>query len=152
MGLTGIENLVFGTHMAEFHSGYMLYSGDLLRKVPYKKLQNNYNFDAEMIILAHLAGMRCAELPIPTRYDEEVSSLNPIPYGLNVLKMVGRFCLGHYHDLMREAARDDSRKTAPQPAARERLENVRLYGGIAGLALGLTMVYALIKQLLGRRD
>ena len=98
--LTILENAAFGTNMAEFHSGYMIYSRKLLGSVPYKDLQNNYNFDAEMIIMAHLAGMPCSEVPIPTKYDDETSSLNPIPYGLNVLKMILRYKSGHYCELL----------------------------------------------------
>ncbi len=100
--LTTIENLAFGTRMREFHSGYMVYSRTLLQRVPYEKLQDNYNFDAEMILMAHLVGMRCAEIAIPTRYDEESSSLSPIPYGLNVLRMIGRHIAGHYRGLLEE--------------------------------------------------
>ncbi len=99
-GLTTLENLAFGTRMAEFHSGYMLYSAKLLREVPFRSLQENYNFDAEMILLAHLNGMPCREIAIPTRYDDEVSSLRPIPYGINVLKMIGRHLRGHYRRLI----------------------------------------------------
>ncbi|MGA7213418.1 MAG: glycosyltransferase family 2 protein [Terrimicrobiaceae bacterium] len=97
--LTVLENIVFGTRMAEFHSGYMLYSRRLLERAPFEQLQNNYNFDAEMIVLAHLLGMECAQIPIPTRYDDEVSSLDPIPYGINVLKMMARHLGGHYRKL-----------------------------------------------------
>lgn len=110
--LTTMENLAFGTRMAEFHSGYMLYSRRLLEQVPFEQLQNNYNFDAEMILLAHLAGIRCQEKPIPTRYDDEVSSLRPIPYGLNVLRMIGRHLGGHYRRMLREF-RDQQGGTAP---------------------------------------
>jgi glycosyltransferase involved in cell wall biosynthesis len=99
--LTTMENIVFQTRMAEFHSGYMLYSRTLLEAAPFEQLQNNYNFDAEMIVLAKILGMECAQLPIPTRYDDEVSSLDPIPYGINVLKMMGRHLRGHYRDLVR---------------------------------------------------
>jgi hypothetical protein len=100
--LTAMENVVFGTRMAEFHSGYMLYSRRLLGEAPFELLQNNYNFDAEMIVVAKLLGYECAQLPIPTRYDQEISSLDPIPYGLNVLKMMGRHLAGHYRNLVRE--------------------------------------------------
>ena len=99
-GLTIMENLTFGTKMAEFHSGYMVYSRQLLEEVPYQDLQDNYNFDAEMIVMAHIAGHRCAEIPIPTRYDDETSTLSPIPYGINVLKMMWRYTLGHYRELL----------------------------------------------------
>jgi glycosyltransferase involved in cell wall biosynthesis len=98
--LTFLENIVFGTRMAEFHSGYMLYSGRLLDRVPFEELQNNYNFDAEMILLAHLLGFECAQIPIPTRYDDEISSLDPVPYGINVLKMMARHLGGHYRELV----------------------------------------------------
>ena len=98
--LTKFENLVVGTKMADFHSGYMIYSKKLLEMVPFENLQDNYNFDAEMIIMAHLCGIRCTELPIPTRYDDEISSLKPIPYGLNVLKMMVRYTCGHYLRLL----------------------------------------------------
>jgi len=101
-GLTSLENLAFGTRMAEFHSGYMLYHRKLLESVPFDRLQNNYNFDAEMIIMAHLRGHRCLEMGIPTRYDDEVSSLKPIPYGINVLKMIGRYLRGDYRRILRE--------------------------------------------------
>ncbi len=103
--LTTIENLAFGTGMREFHSGYMVYSRALLERVPYERLQDNYNFDAEMILMAHLAGMRCVEIAIPTRYDEHSSSLSPIPYGLNVLRMIGRHIAGHYRRLLEEHRR-----------------------------------------------
>ena len=98
--LTFVENIVFGTRMAEFHSGYMLYSRTLLERAPFEQLQNNYNFDAEMIVLAHLLDMECAQIAIPTRYDEEVSSLDPIPYGINVLKMMARHLRGDYKKLL----------------------------------------------------
>jgi hypothetical protein len=98
--LTFLENIVFGTRMAEFHSGYMLYSRQLLERVPFEQLQNNFNFDAEMILLAHLLGFECAQIPISTRYDDEISSLDPIPYGINVLKMMARHLGGHYRELV----------------------------------------------------
>ena len=99
--LTALENLAFGTDYAEFHSGYMIYSAKLIRQIPYQNLQNNYNIDAEMMVCAHILGYRARELPIPTRYDDETSSLDPIPYGLNVLRMIGRHLAGHYRSLLR---------------------------------------------------
>jgi glycosyltransferase involved in cell wall biosynthesis len=106
--LTFLENIVFGTRMADFHSGYMLYSRILLESAPFEQLQNNYNFDAEMIVVAHLLGMECAQIPIPTRYDDEVSSLDPIPYGINVLKMMARHLGGHYRKLVRKGGKSSS--------------------------------------------
>lgn len=98
--LTFLENLAFGTRLAEFHSGYMVYSRKLLEEAPFQKLQDNFNFDAEMILVAHLLGYPCREIAIQTRYDAESSSLAPIPYGLNVLRMIARHLLGHYRRLL----------------------------------------------------
>ncbi|MFV0415448.1 MAG: glycosyltransferase family 2 protein [Chthoniobacterales bacterium] len=99
--LTILENLAFGTSMKEFHSGYMLYSRKLLETLPFDKLQDNFNFDAEIILLAHLAGFPCEQLPIPTSYSDESSSLDPIPYGINVLKMILAHLRGHYRLLLK---------------------------------------------------
>ena len=98
--LTTMENVVFGTKVAEFHSGYMVFSRRLLELVPYQNLQDNYNFDAEMMIMAHLCKIPIVEVPIPTRYDETTSSLNAIPYGLKVLRMMWQFTTGHYRKLL----------------------------------------------------
>lgn len=98
--LTILENIAFGTHLAEFHSGFMVYSRQLLEEAPYEELQDNFNFDAEMILVAHLLSYPCKEIAIPTRYDEETSSLAPIPYGIAVLKMILRHLLGHYRRLI----------------------------------------------------
>ena len=98
--LTTMENIVIGTNVAEFHSGYMVFSRRLLDLVPYKNLQNNYNFDAEMMIMAHLCKLPIVEVAIPTRYDETTSSLNAIPYGLKVLRMMWQFTTGHYRKLL----------------------------------------------------
>lgn len=98
--LTGLENFVVGTKVAEFHSGYMVYSADLLRNVPFESLGENFCFDAEMMMISHLAGYPIVEMAIPTKYDDETSSLDPIPYGLNVLKMTARYDLGYYRELL----------------------------------------------------
>jgi glycosyltransferase involved in cell wall biosynthesis len=114
-GLTMLENLAFGTRMAEFHSGYMLYSRRLLEALPYENLQSNFNFDAEIILLGHLAGFPCREMPIPTHYGDETSSLDPVPYGINVLKMIGRHLGGHYRGLLREKKQVPHPQTATKP-------------------------------------
>jgi hypothetical protein len=91
----------------------MLYSRGLLERVPFEKLQNNYNFDAEMIVLANLLGMECAQIPTPTRYDDEISSLDPIPYGINVVKMMARHLRGDYRNLVAQ------RKAEEPPAGKK---------------------------------
>lgn len=98
--LTAVENLAFGMNMAEYHSGYMAYSRRFLEAVPYRKLSASFDFDLEMIVLARVAGLRIREVPIPTRYAGERSHLNPVTYGLRVLRVVRRYLGGYYRDLL----------------------------------------------------
>ena len=97
--LTAIENRAFGMHLAEYHSGYMLYSRKALETIPFEKLSSSFDFDLEMIVLARAKGLRIAEMAIPTIYAGEKSHLRPVRYGLNVLGVVRRFRRGEYHAL-----------------------------------------------------
>ncbi len=98
--LTTIENWGFGMKMAEYHSGYMLYNRKTLRMIPFNKLSDSFDFDLEMIVAAKIIGLRTKEIAIPTIYADEVSHLNPIKYGLDVLKIVRKYRKGFYHSLL----------------------------------------------------
>lgn len=98
-GLTAIENWAFGMQMAEYHSGYMLFSRRSLQVIPFGKLSDSFDFDLEMIVMARVKGLRVCEVPIPTIYADEVSHLNPIKYGLDVLSIMWCYKRGKYHAL-----------------------------------------------------
>jgi len=95
--LTAIENWAFSMHLAEFHSGYMVYSRRALETIPFEGLSNSFDFDLEMLVLARVKGLRIAEVAIPTIYAGEKSHLNPIRYGLDVLSVVRDYRRGKYH-------------------------------------------------------
>ncbi|MGA3098773.1 MAG: glycosyltransferase family 2 protein [Bryobacteraceae bacterium] len=95
--LTAIENRAFGMTMAEYHSGYMAYSRRAMETIPWEKLSNSFDFDLEMLVLAHVKGLRIAEVPIPTIYAGEKSHLNPVKYGFDVLSVVREYRRGKYH-------------------------------------------------------
>jgi glycosyltransferase involved in cell wall biosynthesis len=95
--LTAIENAAFGMKLAEYHSGYMLYSRKALETIPFEKLSKSFDFDLEMIVLARVKGLRIAEVAIPTIYAGEKSHLNPIKYGFDVLSIVKDYKRGKYH-------------------------------------------------------
>ena len=99
--LTAIENWVFGMKLAEYHSGYMLYSRKAISEIPFDKLSAFFDFDLEMIVMARVMGLRIVELPIPTIYAGEVSHLRPIKYGLQVLAVVRRYRQGEYQRLLK---------------------------------------------------
>jgi glycosyltransferase involved in cell wall biosynthesis len=100
-GLTWMENRVFGLRLAEYHSGYMLYRRRALEAIPFGSFTTRgFVFDQEMLVAARILGLRVVDLPIPTRYAGEVSYLKPIPYGIAVLKLMGRYLRGDYHRLV----------------------------------------------------
>jgi glycosyltransferase involved in cell wall biosynthesis len=97
--LTGIENWAFGLNLAEYHSGYMLYSRKTIASIPFPKLSDSFDFDLEMIVMARTQGLRIVEIAIPTVYAGEVSHLKPIQYGLRVLRIVRDYKRGKYDRL-----------------------------------------------------
>jgi glycosyltransferase involved in cell wall biosynthesis len=97
--LTAIENWAFGMRLAEYHSGYMLYSRKALQAIPFEKLSHSFDFDLEMLVLAKVKGLRIVEIAIPTIYAGEKSHLNPVTYGFDVLSVVKQYRRGKYHAL-----------------------------------------------------
>lgn len=100
-GLTALENLTLGLAMTDYHSGYMLYRRRALERIPFERLSDSFDFDLEMIAAGRARGLRIGEHPVPTRYADEVSHLNPVTYGLRVLRVMFRYLAGRYHRLAR---------------------------------------------------
>jgi glycosyltransferase involved in cell wall biosynthesis len=97
IALSKLENLAYGMRMAEYHSGYMLYSRRALEAIPFERLSDTFHFDGEMLLMAHKRKLPIVELPIPTRYRREIQShLKPIQYGFDVLKIIWRNAIGKY--------------------------------------------------------
>lgn len=94
--LTWLENLAFGLNQTDYHSGYLAYSSKTLKVLPINKLSNSFDFDLELIACARSNGLRIGEVGIPTRYADEESNLNPINYGLRVLRVIFRYLIGYY--------------------------------------------------------
>lgn len=87
--LTLLQNRVLGTRLSEAHSGYRAYSSRLLRTIPYHTFSDNFVFDSEMLVAVARASITIAEVPIPTRYTSESSSISfrsSIKYGLGTLR------------------------------------------------------------------
>ena len=95
--LTALENLAYGLRISEYHTGYIAYSLRTLRMIPFNKLSNTFHFDGEMIIVSSKRKLRIGEVPIPTHYGYEKSYLNPLTYGIDVLKIIVKFLIGKYN-------------------------------------------------------
>lgn len=89
--LTAFQNLLLGVQLSEYHSGYRVFSVDALRKIPFRKLSDDYHFDTEILICFHAYGLRIGEIPIPTHYGNEPNFVNIWKYGFDVVITTGSF-------------------------------------------------------------
>jgi len=85
IALTQIENVLSGLEMSEFHSGYRGYSTRFLQRIPLWENSNEWHFDTHILFQARQANAKICELPIPTRYGDEVCHVNGVSYGLNCI-------------------------------------------------------------------
>jgi glycosyltransferase involved in cell wall biosynthesis len=97
--LTTYQNLMLGTQLSEFHSGYRLYSVAALRRLPFERNSNDFHFDTDIIVQLHFAGMRIVELPIPTFYGDEICHVNGVKYAWHCFKTMIRAAL-HQKNLL----------------------------------------------------
>lgn len=72
---TWIENCLLGTNFTETHSGMRAYSRAVLTEVPIETFSDDFLFDTQMLVAVHRKGFRITEVPIPTRYTRESSSI-----------------------------------------------------------------------------
>lgn len=84
--LTFIQNKILNTDLSEYHSGYKLYSCEVLKKIPFEKNSNDFDFDTDIIIQLFLSKSHLVELPIPTFYGKEICYVNGLTYALKVLR------------------------------------------------------------------
>ncbi len=118
--LTGVENIAFGQHLSEYHTGLRAYSRRLLETIPYRLNSDDFVFDQDLVAQVVAAGgMRIGEIGVPTRYFEEASSVNfrrSVVYGLSTLRVVGRYLL-HRMGLRRSAQLQPRRSAGSTGAA-----------------------------------
>ena len=94
--LTAFENVMLGTYLTEYHSGFRAYSAKLLKTVNYKANSNGFIFDTEIIVQILANRLKIDEVPIRTRYFEEASSIRLWPsilYGLGIIRVMGSYYL-----------------------------------------------------------
>jgi glycosyltransferase involved in cell wall biosynthesis len=94
--LTGVENVCFGLHLSEYHTGYRAFNRETLEAVNFRMNSDGFVFDQEIIAQAVSAGMRIGEIAVPVRYFAEASSASffaSCVYGLKILWVVTRYTL-----------------------------------------------------------
>ena len=78
---TTVENLLLGARFTDMHSGLRAYTRACLLSMPFRGYSDDFMFDSQFIIDAVTSGQRVVEVPIPTRYTKESSS---IPIGRSI--------------------------------------------------------------------
>lgn len=115
--LTAVENVALHQHLSECHTGFRAYSSQLLRTIPFLLDSDKFLFDTQVIAQAVAFGFRLAEIPVPTRYFKEASSVNfrnSVSYGLGTLGVMAQYLLDRAG--MRKHAM--FRKTLPEVMSR----------------------------------
>ena len=72
---TVLENFMLGSHFTEMHSGMRAYTRECLLSLPFLRYSDSFVFDSQLLLDAISSGLRVVEVPIPTRYTKESSSI-----------------------------------------------------------------------------
>lgn len=94
--LTIIENIITGQNLSEWHTGFRAYTRKFLETIPFEKNSDDFVFDQEILIQAVFFGFHIGEIPVPTRYFPEASSINfkkSVVYGLSTLLTLLKFLI-----------------------------------------------------------
>jgi glycosyltransferase involved in cell wall biosynthesis len=94
--LTLVENLAFRKRLSEYHTGLRAYSRRFLETVPFLLNSDRFVFDSEILAQAVAFHFEITEIPVPTRYFAEASSVglkDGIVYGLETLGVVLKYVL-----------------------------------------------------------
>src|SRR4051812_41624767 len=97
--LTLTENVIIGSKLSEFHTGYRAFSRRVLETLPLLEDSDDFVFDNEMLLQALFFGFRLGEISCPALYEEDSSSINfrrSVVYGFGVLATAARFRLARW--------------------------------------------------------
>jgi glycosyltransferase involved in cell wall biosynthesis len=94
--LTLAGNILLGTKVSEFHTGYRAYSRELLERLPLDVNSDDFVFDNEVLAETVWLGYQIGELSCPTRYAPDASSISfwrSVRYGFGCLATAMSFRL-----------------------------------------------------------
>jgi glycosyltransferase involved in cell wall biosynthesis len=84
--LTRIQGKLTGSPLSEMHSGYRSYRISSMAKVPFQLNSRDFDFDSDIIIQFSAAGLKIAEVPIPTYYGDEICHVNGLKYAWQCIR------------------------------------------------------------------
>ncbi len=97
--LTFAGNLLLGTKVSEFHTGYRAFSREFIEALPLDRNSDDFVFDNQVLAEAAWLGFAIGEVSCPTRYAPDASSINfrrSVRYGFGCLATGGAFRLARW--------------------------------------------------------
>jgi glycosyltransferase involved in cell wall biosynthesis len=94
--LTLAENLLLGSKLSEFHTGYRAFARGLLERLPLERNSDDFVFDNQILAQILWLGGTIAEVSCPTSYAAESSSISfarSVRYGFGCLGTALRYRL-----------------------------------------------------------
>ena len=92
--LTAYFNIMIKTDLTDSATGYIAYSRKVLESIPFQYNDDGFCFDEEALIQCSNKSFRMIEVPIPTRYEEDSSSIDikkSIKYGATLLIKIAQY-------------------------------------------------------------
>src|SRR4030042_1941441 len=86
--LTAFQNILLGSKLSEFHTGYRAFSRKVLETLPLNENSDDFIFNNEMLAQVIYFGYNVGEISCPTKYFIDASSINFIrstKYGIGVI-------------------------------------------------------------------
>jgi len=83
--LTIFINLLFRKKFTEYFSGFRGYKVSNIKQIQFENLSNNWIFEQQIQFMVMNKNMKIKEFPIQTVYENQVSTLPPIRYCLEVI-------------------------------------------------------------------
>lgn len=86
--LTLVQNILVSQKLSEYHTGYRVFSKEVLETINYNINSDDFVFDNQMLSQIIYANFNIGEVSCPTKYFPEASSINikrSAEYGIGVL-------------------------------------------------------------------
>ena len=102
--LSWFESLITGYYQKEWHSGFVMYDTEFLRKIPLQFLSDTRHIDGEFLICAGILKENTKSLPIFKNYDgyEALTGLTRVRHVINVVRIILKFRRKYYHALLKK--------------------------------------------------
>ncbi len=98
--LTVFQNICLNKGLSEYHSGYRAFKKEVIEKIYFEKLNNDFIFDNEFLALILYNGFTVGEISCPTKYFDAASSINfmrSMKYGLGVVYVSLLYLLARFN-------------------------------------------------------